>query len=104
MRVPIDGGSAQKMGDLPFGETFDISPDGSTIAFATVDHAAGHEGRLALVTADTGKVRQSLKFERNPGASIRFSHDGKAVVYTVHENGVENLWAQPLDGSPGKQL
>jgi Tol biopolymer transport system component len=104
MRVPIDGGSAQKVADLPFGETFDISPDGSTIAFATVDHAAGHEGKLALVATDTGKVRQSIKFERGPGGVIRFSRDGKAMVYTIHENGVENLWRQPLDGSPGKQI
>jgi eukaryotic-like serine/threonine-protein kinase len=104
MRVPIDGGSAQKVADLPFGESFDISPDGGTIAFATVDHAAGHEGKLALVATDTGKVRQSLKFERGPGGAIRFSRDGKAIVYTIHENGVENLWQQPLDGSPGKQL
>ncbi len=104
MRVPIDGGTAQKMADLPFGESFDISPDGGTIAFATVDHAAGHEGKLALVATDTGKVRQSLKFERGPVGVIRFSHDGKAIVYAIHENGVENLWRQPLDGSPGKQL
>jgi eukaryotic-like serine/threonine-protein kinase len=104
MRVPIDGGSAQKVADLPFGEGFDISPDGGTIAFATVDHAAGHEGKLALVATDTGKVRQSLKFERGPGGIIRFSRDGKAIAYTIHENGVENLWQQPLDGSPGKQL
>jgi len=104
MRVPIDGGSAQKVADLPFGESFDISPDGGTIAFATVDHAAGHEGKLALVATDTGKVRQSLKFERQPGGVIRFSRDGRGMVYNIHENGVENLWLQPLDGSPGKQL
>jgi Tol biopolymer transport system component len=104
MRVPIDGGSVQKVADLPFGETFDISPDGGTIGFATVDHAAGHEGKLALVATDTGKVRQSIKFERGPLGVIRFSRDGKAVVYAIHENGVENLWQQPLDGSPGKQI
>ncbi len=104
MRVPIDGGSAQKVADLPFGESFDISPDGGTIAFASVDHAAGHEGKLALVATDTGKVRQSLKFERGPVGVLRFSRDGKAIVYAIHENGVENLWQQPLDGSPGKQI
>jgi Tol biopolymer transport system component len=104
MRVPIDGGSPQKVTDLPIAEIFDISPDGSTLAFAIIDHAAGHEGKLALVATDTGKVHQSLKFERSPGGILRFSRDGKAIVYTIHENGVENLWQQPLDGSPGKQL
>ena len=31
-----------------------------------------------------------------------FSPDGKAVVYAIRENGVENLWLQPIDGAgPG---
>ena len=37
-------------------------------------------------------------------AAIRFSHDGKAVVYPFRERDVDNLWLQPLDGSPGKQI
>ena len=35
---------------------------------------------------------------------VRFSRDGKAVVYPIRENGVDNLWLQPLDGSKGKQI
>ena len=37
-------------------------------------------------------------------ALIHFSRDGKGVVYPVRENGIDNLWQQPLDGSSGKQL
>jgi Tol biopolymer transport system component len=103
MRASIDGGAAQKMTDLPIVQVFDISPDGSTLAFATVDHVGDHEGKLALVATDTGKARL-LKFQRNPAEMIRFSHDGKSVVYAIYENSTENLWQQPLDGSAGKQL
>lgn len=103
MRVPIDGGAAQKVIDLPMSQ-FDISPDGSTVAFSTVDHAAGHEQKLALVDAETGKVRQLLKSEKTAWAAVRYAPDGKALVYAFRENGVDNLWRQPLDGSPGKQL
>ncbi|MGA8072032.1 MAG: hypothetical protein WB995_01070, partial [Candidatus Acidiferrales bacterium] len=35
---------------------------------------------------------------------IAFTPDGKAVAYTIVENGVGNVWAQPLDGSPGHRL
>ena len=35
---------------------------------------------------------------------VRFSRDGKSVLYPVRENNADNLWQQPLDGSPGKQL
>jgi eukaryotic-like serine/threonine-protein kinase len=103
MKVPLDGGAAEKVTDLPIVELFDISSDGSTLVFATVDHVGDHEAKLALVAADTGKARL-LKFERNPAGVVRFSHDGKAVVYAVYENGTDNLWQQPLDGSAGKQL
>lgn len=101
-RVPIDGGAAQQVTDLPMGFSFDISPDGRTAALVRVNHAGGHEFMLTLVTTDTGQTRL-LKFERAPMIA-RFAHDGKAVVYSFRENGVDNLWLQPLDGSPGKQF
>jgi serine/threonine protein kinase len=104
MRVPIDGGVAQKVSDFPVLQFFyDISPDGSTVVFSNIDHANGHEFNLALVTTDTGKVRE-LKFERETAGLIRFTRDGKGVVYATREKGIDNLWQQPLDGSPGKQL
>jgi serine/threonine protein kinase len=104
MKVPIDGGAAQKVTDLTVPGLFDISPDGTTVAFATVDHVGGHEEKLALVATDTGKVRQLLKYEKAGFGTIRFTPDGKALAYVVRENGVDNLWRQNLDGSPGKQL
>jgi serine/threonine protein kinase/Tol biopolymer transport system component len=104
MRVPIDGGAAQKVSDLPILSRFDVSPDGSTVAFVIVDHTDGHDLNLALVATDTGKVRKLLKFERSPSELIHFARDGKAVVYVARENGVDNLREQPLDGSPGKQI
>jgi Tol biopolymer transport system component len=33
-----------------------------------------------------------------------FTPDGKAVVYSFSENGADNLWLQPIDGSRGRQL
>ena len=103
MRVPMDGGASQQVTDLPATQ-FGISPDGSTLAFVTIDHANGHEEKLAVVEADTGKVRTLLKCDKTAWELIRYTHDGKALVYAFRENGVENLWQQPLDGSPGKQL
>ena len=103
MRVPILGGAAQQVTDEPVW-MFDISPDGSTAAMARVNHTGGHQIMLALVATDTGKTRL-VKFERQPVMMIpRFTRDGKAVVYPIREVGVDNLWLQPLDGSPGKQI
>jgi serine/threonine protein kinase/Tol biopolymer transport system component len=103
MRVPIDGGASQQVTNLPASQ-FGISPDGTTLAFVDIDHANGHEEKLAVVEADTGKVRTSLKCDKTAGGLVRYTPDGKALVYVFREKGVENLWQQPLDGSPGKQL
>lgn len=36
--------------------------------------------------------------------AVRFTHDGKAVIYALADQDSANLWLQPLDGSPGRQL
>ena len=33
-----------------------------------------------------------------------FTPDEKALVYNIRENGTENVWLQPLDGSKGRQI
>ena len=45
-----------------------------------------------------------MNFERPVLGLVRFSHDGKGVVYPTRMNGVDNLWLQPLDGTPGRQI
>ncbi len=105
MKVPIDGGTPERVTDMTLDGIFDISPDGGTAAFGVIDHANGHEEKLVLFDLSTRQVRKSMKFERQrAGVFIRFSRDGKSVVYPVRENGVDNLWQQQLDGSAGKQL
>jgi serine/threonine protein kinase len=103
-RVPIDGGSPQAVSNLAISDSqFDVSPDGKWAAFATLEHALGHKDTLVLVDTDSGQTRK-LDFEKLRFGLMRFSHDGKGVVYPTRENGVDNLWLQPLDGSKGKQI
>jgi eukaryotic-like serine/threonine-protein kinase len=105
MQVSIDGGAARKVSDISVnGGSFDISPDGRVLAFATIDHAGGHEEKLALVTMDTGQLEKQIEFQRPRRGMVRFARDGKSIVYPIRENNADNLWQQPLDGSTGKQL
>jgi Tol biopolymer transport system component len=104
MQVPIDGGPARPVSDLQVNRFFDVSPDGRTVAFATIDHAEGHEERLALVAVDTGQLIKKIPFQRPEMGLVHFSRDGKSILYSVREDNADNLWQQPLDGSPGKQL
>ena len=71
----------QPVSDLPVASRFDISPDGKTVAFATLEHLGEHEENLALVDIATGQPQKLIKFERDHHGAVRFTPDGKAVVY-----------------------
>ena len=34
----------------------------------------------------------------------QWSADGKSILYTTNNNNVTNIWSQPLDGGPAKQV
>lgn len=102
MKVPIDGGASQAVSSTPVNGYFDVSPDGKTLAFTTVDHLSGHEEKLALLDL-TSPAPPKMTALQNPRIGlIRFSRDGRSLVYPVRNLGVDNLWQQPLDGSAGK--
>ena len=103
MKVSIDGGKAEKISDK-LTAAFDVSPDSKTIAVAAFGHLGEHEEMLALISIDSDQTVKTLEFERPRSGPIRFSRDGKSVVYPFRHSGVDDLWSQPLDGSPGKQI
>jgi Tol biopolymer transport system component len=103
MKVPIDGGKAEKISDQ-LAAAFDIAPDSKTIAVAAFGHLGEHVEMLVLTSMDSNQTLKTLQFERPRTGPVRFSHDGKSVVYSFRHGGVDDLWSQPLDGSPGKQV
>jgi Tol biopolymer transport system component len=104
-RVPLDGGKPERISDLP-AYRFDISPDGKLAAFDTFATASVAKKQLALVPIESPQDAKLLELQRPVTAlgAVRFTHDGKAVVYPFLDQDAENLWLQPLDGSPGKQI
>ncbi|HEY1678866.1 MAG TPA: protein kinase [Candidatus Sulfotelmatobacter sp.] len=102
MRVSIDGGTPQKISDLPSDSLFDIAPDNTVALFATVSHTEGHKEKVLEVSVDNGQVKREIPMQKQHVGRIQYSPDGKAIEYVVRENGVDNIWRQPLDGSAGK--
>jgi Tol biopolymer transport system component len=103
-RVPLDGGKPERLTELP-AYRFDISPDGKVAAFATFASTSAAKEQLALVPVDSPQQTKLLDLQHPVQGPIRFTHDGKAVVYSFHDQGgADNLWLQPLDSSPGKQI
>jgi Tol biopolymer transport system component len=103
-KVPLEGGKAERVTELPVFYGFDISPDGKLAAFATVSSPGSPKMVMALVPVDSPQNTKLLALQLPPGGPIRFAHDGKAVVYAFREKDTGNLWLQPLDGLPGKQI
>jgi serine/threonine protein kinase len=102
-KVSIDGGKSEKISD-ELAVVFDISPDSKTMAVASFGHLDEHVEALKLLSLDSSQTSKTLGFERPRSGPIRFSPDGKAIVYPFRHAGVDDLWLQPLDGSAGKQL
>jgi Tol biopolymer transport system component len=42
--------------------------------------------------------------ERISSGGLNFTPDGKALAYPIRENGVDNIWVQPLENPSGKQI
>jgi Tol biopolymer transport system component len=61
--------------------------------------------KIAVVPLDAGPQPSVRFLDPHPAIadSPRFTPDGKAFAYPITQNGVGNVWLQPLDGSPGRQ-
>ncbi len=103
MRVPIDGGDAVRI-SKEIVTDFAISPDGKRLVYGGFEHVDDHKERLLLTNIDSGMVERSLDFQQPRSGHLQYSPDGSAAVYPFRTGNAENLWSQPLDGSPGKQL
>ena len=103
-KVAIEGGKSQRITELSVSNGFDISPDGKLAAFATTTSPNSSQMMLALVPIDSPQNTKLAPLQRVPDGPTRFTHDGKAVLYPFRDKDAANLWLQPLDGSPGKQV
>lgn len=105
MKVPLDGGQSQGMGSVRVEARggLDFSRDGKTILVGTYDFNA-RKPDISLVSFETSQVLRVLQYDPRHSGPLRFSPDGKAIVYPIREHGTDNLWLQPLDGTPARLL
>ena len=110
-RVPVEGGTTEivpgtAMPAAYFHAGLAIAPDGKLLAFLTTggQNVVGHQ--IALVPLDAGPEppRRMLDPDPRVAEAPQFTPDGNAVVYPIRENGTDNLWLQPLNGTPGRQI
>jgi len=100
-RIPSEGGSPETIIKSP-ADPYALSPDDKTVATFEV-READHTVILVLYSLVDGK-KSVFEFDQRGLPGLAFLLSGKAVTYVVREKGVDNLWIQPLDGTPRRQL
>ena len=121
-RVLLEGGKpepvpASDVHDMyGFGAGEAMSPDGKRLIFNSEISGPNSVAfsKLALVTLDSTSQSAPILFQPDPRMAtgggtgftnvMTFTPDGKSVAYIVRDQGVDNIFVQPLDGSPGHQI
>jgi serine/threonine protein kinase len=111
MRVPLESGTAEPVpgSALPnpiFG-AFTVSRDGGRIAFVpSLTNPATQVVYQKLALAKLGAGSSPSLSDVDPRATgvLQFTPDGKALAFVIQDQGVDNIWVRPLDGSKGKLL
>ena len=118
-RVSIDGGTVEDVpgtsipNSIYGGFAAHISPDGSRLAFvlteasqAMIAPGSPNDEKIAIVSLDPASKGAHQLLTPNPHitGSVHFTPDGKSLAYAVRENGIDNVWVQPIDGGPGHYI
>ncbi|MEW6210705.1 MAG: protein kinase [Acidobacteriota bacterium] len=95
-KIPIDGGEPVQFTKEPSAGPA-VSPDGSLVA-------CWWSGKIAIIPFDGGEPIKFIDPLPGPHMPMKWTSDGRALIYDVTRNDVSNIWSQPLDGGPPKQL
>ncbi|MGH9968230.1 MAG: hypothetical protein ACREBG_10420 [Pyrinomonadaceae bacterium] len=101
-KVQIDGGQPLQITDR-YSSSPVFSPDGKQIACGYLGQPTA-PFTLAILPSDGGAPIKTFAFPTGVDTNLRWTSEGRALVYGVTRNGVTNLWAQPINGSATKQL
>src|SRR5271157_2487475 len=84
-----------------------VSPDGKWVGFAAVDVNLDENTRkphLWIVAISGGEARRLTSASGTGEDRIRFSPDGKRVLFESSHDGGSQIWVQDFDSSTGTQI
>jgi serine/threonine protein kinase len=110
-KVAMAGGPSQIFPKYAAFGRVAVSPDGHQAATIT-NRPGDTKEQIGLLSLDFSQPVRLLNLERPRAEYIPYfgdspmeiSHDGTGVIYSVREGQADNLWLQPLNGSPGRML
>lgn len=111
-KVPIEGGNPVGVIAKGFTRNPQVSPDGKLLAYFFEDEQTKRP-KIAVVEFDGGAPVKMFELPVSAGTTFfeaghyhgfQWAPDGQALVYINTLKGVSNLWRQPLDGGPVRQI
>ncbi len=100
-KVSINGGDPVRLTDKLTTQPA-ISPDGKLMACRYREEDLSPY-KLGIFDLASGQIVKTIDGPTNDNA-LRWSVDGRSVLYSERRTGVSNIWSQPIDGGPPKQL
>jgi Tol biopolymer transport system component len=99
-KIPLEGGEPIVLSSDGCGMPH-YSPDGRYISCVYFDKSI-----LAVISADDGAPVAKFDTVKRPliNSGVRWTPDGKGLVYMVDQKKSTNLWVQPLGGSEPRPL
>jgi Tol biopolymer transport system component len=101
-KVSIDGGTPMRLTDK-LSQYPAISPDGKWIA-CEYQESDKSPARIAVIPSAGGSPVKMFDTSGEIDLPLRWSADGRAIIYATLRGAASKLWSQPLDGGPTKQL
>jgi DNA-binding winged helix-turn-helix (wHTH) protein/Tol biopolymer transport system component len=105
-KVPVDGGSPVQVSSRTLSRPI-LSLDGRWLAVLLDDpnQPTVEFSKLAILDFATGTLTKSIDLHPLFDGSVwHWTRDGKALIYADHPARVANLWLQPINGGPSRQL
>jgi Tol biopolymer transport system component len=108
-RISVDGGTPVEIATVlgeNVGGRITISSDGKMLAYPYEEFTPTPKMKLAIIPVEGGPPINILDAPCgvNGFGSPLWSPDGKSLEYVLDQNGSSNIWEQPLQGGPPRQL
>lgn len=109
-KVSIDGGEIVQLTKNIAPFSLAVSPDGKQIAFTSGRMEDGkYHHKISLIPFSGGEITKMFDvnlqgFDNHGKETLQWTPDGKAINYVGLDNGIPNIWRQPIDGSAPFQV